>query len=291
MARIDGHMHIYGEPGDRNQFRNQLQISGLRGGIVISQPPASFSWLSPPATVAQRLKNLFFWCKGYSEIFPFFWIDPLEENSLEQVEDACAQGVRGFKVACNRFFPGDPRAMAVFREVARRRLPVLFHSGILRDGSPSSMYNRPAEFEALLDIPGLRFALAHLGWPWCDEFIAVFGKFQQAASQRLDLGVEMFIDITPVTPPVYRRESLIKLFTVGYDSEERIFFGSNQAVESYNPDEVRKWMELDQSIFDDLGLSESVQVAIYSRNTRHFLGVKEAEKERGIEKSRKNPSS
>lgn len=291
MARLDGHMHIYGEPGNRSRFHNQLRISGLRGGIVISQPPASFPWLSPPVAAARRLKTIIAWCQGHDELYPFFWIDPLEENSLEQVENAFNQGVRGFKVACNRFYPGDPRCMAVLRDISRRRLPVLFHSGILRDGSPSSKYNRPAEFEILLDVPGLRFALAHLGWPWCDEFIAVFGKFQQAALQRLDLNVEMFVDITPGTPPMYRRESLIRLFTVGYDLDERVFFGSNQAVDSYDTDEVGKWMELDQSIYDDLGLSERVQVAIYSHNIRRFLDMNEEESKGGVEKRRNNVSS
>lgn len=77
--------------------------------------------------------------------------------------------------------------------------------------APSSQYNRPSEFEPLLEINGLKFSLAHISWPWCDELIAVYGKFLNAYAGNPDHSVEMFIDITPGTPPIYRQEVLTKL--------------------------------------------------------------------------------
>lgn len=52
------------------------------------------------------------------------------------------------------------------------RLPLLFHSGIFIDGR-SGRFCRPSFFEAQREHPGVRVALAHLGWPWTDEAIAV----------------------------------------------------------------------------------------------------------------------
>ena len=34
---------------------------------------------------------------------------------------------------------------------------------------------KKGEESVLLDVRGLRFSLAHIGWPWCDELIAVYG--------------------------------------------------------------------------------------------------------------------
>jgi hypothetical protein len=103
---------------------------------------------------------------------------------------------------------------------------MLFHSGILYDGRDTSRYNRPAEFECLLDVPGLRFAMAHISWPWCDEMIALYGKFQAAHGSRADVP-ELFIDTTPGTPAIYRRDALTKVFTVGFDVKHNVLFGSD----------------------------------------------------------------
>ena len=98
---------------------------------------------------------------------------------------------------------------------------------------PSSPFNRPAEFEALLAVKGLTFCLAHIGWPWCDEMIAVYGNSSTRTLKHADAG-EMFIDLTPGTPPIYRKEALTKLFTVGYDIEDNVIFGTDCTADDYN---------------------------------------------------------
>ena len=37
--------------------------------------------------------------------------------------------------------------------------------------------------EAGFDIPGLRFCCAHISWPWCEECVAVYGKFLNALTR------------------------------------------------------------------------------------------------------------
>ena len=74
----------------------------------------------------------------------------------------------------------------------------------------------------------MRFSLAHISWPWCDELIAAYGKILNASASRADYRGEMFVDITPGTPTIYRREALTKLFTVGYDIQDNVIFGRKQ---------------------------------------------------------------
>jgi hypothetical protein len=49
---------------------------------------------------------------------------------------------------------------------------VLFHAGIFADGREGT-YCRPVFYEVIRQVPGLKAQLAHLGWPWVDECIAV----------------------------------------------------------------------------------------------------------------------
>ena len=268
---LDGHIHILQNPEPKpEEMATGMREAGVSGGVVISLPPPSFPWLCAPRSTAERVDNLFAWCEAEAEIYPFFWIDPIAENAAEEVAMAVERGVAGFKVMCNTFFAGDDRAMETFRAIAGQDRPILFHSGILFDGSPSSPYNRPAAFESLLEVAGLRFALAHISWPWCDECIAVYGKFQNAHLRRPDLDVEMFIDTTPGTPKVYRREVLTKLFSVGYDIKRNVLFGTDCRTH-YDPDSVREWLALDDGICEDLGLGEDDRQCIFGENLRRFV--------------------
>jgi len=270
---LDGHLHIMTDKKDHNDLAARLKKAGIDGGVIISLPPAAFPDLAPPTTPAERLDNLFFWTDLSPDLYPFYWIDPTEPDAVDQVARALERGVNGFKVICNHFFCGDQRALPVFREIANAKKPILFHTGILWDGLPSSRYNRPSEFEALLEVDGLKFSVAHISWPWCDECIAVYGKFLSAYKIRPDLSVEMFIDLTPGTPPIYRREALTKIHTIGYDIENNILFGSDCRADEYDSDWAAEWINRDNKIYKDLNLSRDTIDKIYGQNLKRFLGI------------------
>ena len=213
------------------------------------------------------------WTGSSAEIHPFYWIDPLERDAPRQIDAAVEHGVAGFKVICDHYSPGDARALRVFRRIAAKRKPVLFHSGILWDGKDSSRYNRPALFEALLDVEGLVFSLAHISWPWCDELVAVYGKFLNAVERSSGSAPEMYVDLTPGTPPIYRKDALIPLINVGYDVENNLVFGTDCETVSYNSAWAREWIERDASILDGLGQGQEKREKILSRNLERFLGL------------------
>ena len=270
---LDCHIHIAKVAEDREGFARSLRAAGVDGGCVISLPPASFKEVAPSAPLEERLDNLFRWCEAGENRYPMYWVDPLEADALDQVDAAVKRGVAGFKVICDRFFPGDERAMPVYQAIADAGRPILFHSGILWDGKPSAMYNRPGGFEALLEVRGLRFCLAHISWPWCDELVAVYGKFLNARARRKGLDVEMFIDTTPGTPRIYRREALTKLFTVGYNVARNVLFGSDGHASDYNAERVRERLEYDAQIFAELGLDKETIEGVQGENLKRFLGL------------------
>jgi predicted TIM-barrel fold metal-dependent hydrolase len=278
---LDGHIHIYARGRNRganraSDFVGHLEEAGIDGGIVLSVAPPSFGSFDEPLPAGERLDDVLAVCEAGEHLYPFFWVDPMETDALEQVDEAVKRGVAGFKIICNRFDPGTPKAMDVYRRIASHAKPILFHSGIFWDDQPSSQHCRPVLFEVLLKMAGLRFAMAHISWPWCDELIAVLGKFW--AYRRQDPGgiAELFVDTTPGTPAVYRREALAKLFGVGYSAEESTVFGTDQSVNDYDGKGARGLVESDRQIYKELGLDEAAQERIFSGNLLRFLGVEAA---------------
>jgi predicted TIM-barrel fold metal-dependent hydrolase len=269
---LDGHIHIgIGDP-DPADLVARMAASGVDGGLLISPAPASFAGAMKTASPAERLDSVFAWASGSDLLYPVYWIDPTESDAPQQVDLALSRGVVGFKVICDHFYPGDSRALHTFRAIAEAGKPMLFHSGILWDGKPSSNYSRPANFEALLQVRGLRFALAHISWPWIDECLAVYGKLR-AARTREGADIEMFIDTTPGTPPIYRKEALTKLHTVGYDVAHNVFFGSDAHANAYNGDYAKQWIGRDRAILTDIGVEAAAMDELFAGNLKRFLGV------------------
>ena len=211
------------------------------------------------------------YAKGNRDLFPFFWIEPMERDAVAQVDRAIAMGASGFKVIVTNYPPYHPKAMKVYRRIAARGKPLLFHTGILWDGTASSINNRPANWECMLDVPGIRFATAHISWPWVDENIAVYGKIQAALRRGARASCEMFIDTTRGTPDIYRREALFKVYKVGYRVEHNVFFGTDNLVDRYDVPRARKMVRDDTRILKALRVPPKVRAAYYADNLRRFV--------------------
>jgi len=81
-------------------------------------------------------------------------------------------GLRGVKIVPSGWYPNDPRVVPLYQAIADLGMYVVFHAGIFVDGREGA-YCRPVYFEAIRQAPRLKGHLAHLGWPWVDECIAV----------------------------------------------------------------------------------------------------------------------
>ena len=276
MRIHDGHTHLSLDrlrdtSDDVATLLAKLEATGISAAVVICSPPPSMAHSSDWLTDRQRIGELMTWRQGRDEILPFYWIDPIARDAEQQVDWAIEQGMVGFKIVCDRFHVYDPVVMRTVRAIADRDKCILFHSGILWDGKPSAHYNKPSEFEALLTIPKLRFSLAHVSWPWCDECIAVYGKFLNALTVCPGQPAEMFIDLSPGTPVLYRREVFRKLFQIGYDVRHNILFGTDAIACDYNASWTENWLKLDNQLYHEMGLGQDMLEHIYERNLRRFI--------------------
>ena len=271
-GRYDAHTHVYPGDPDPSKISASFKDAGLAGGVVFSRCPNA--WQVPGAKVlppAEAMDNVIAWCNGLDTVYPFYWIDPSAPGACELVDMAVEKGIYGFKVIRGDGPPVDAATLPVYRRIASYGKPLTFHTGILWDGCNSSEYFRPANWEGLLEVPHLRFCLAHVSWPWYDECIAVYGKMLNAIVRRGFNVPEMFIDTTPGTPKLYRRDTLTKLFTVGYDIADHVMFGTDCRVNRYNADWSTDWQRTDDAIFADIGLTSAALDSVYRTGLRRFL--------------------
>jgi len=73
----------------------------------------------------------------------------------------------------DHWYPYDEFMYSIYEEVEELGVPIIFHSGILFDFKDSSRFCRPVNYEVFLSFPDLKFALAHVSWPWIDECSAL----------------------------------------------------------------------------------------------------------------------
>ena len=266
---LDGHIHIHDDSTDWNKFREALRQAGFDGGLVCSLHPEVHSCFGESGPYRDRIENVMSLARTLDNIYPFFWIDPAEKDALDQVDYAVSQGIAGFKVICSKFYPGEAFAMEVFAKIAALGKPILFHSGILGDNTASSDYCRPLGFEKLVEIENIKFSLAHIGYPWFDETIALFGKIN-GARKHFGLTAEMYIDTTPGTPGLYRKDALSKCFV--YPVEEHLIFGSDSNTGDFLVDYSRSIVEGDTAILKELGKTNAVIDNIFHKNLLRFIG-------------------
>lgn len=272
MKIIDAHIHATSLDINSFELISSLDKAGVWGTCVFSADP-EYTDGRLGADFDKRLDDVLNWTVSDRErLFPVMWIHPYEKNIHKNIKKAVDNGIVAFKMICSNYYVYDKKSLKLLSAIAEMDKGVFFHSGILWDGKVSSSYNRPLNWEALIKIKNLRFSMGHCSWPWYDECIALYGKILNGLIRNED-SCEMFFDITPGTPRIYRRDLLTKLLTIGYDVPDNIFFGTDSITNNYNNGNwVTDWVDFDNKIYDELNISERLKNKIYHDNIMRFLG-------------------
>ncbi len=276
------HVHSTGKAKPAEILKNMDKVGVDKIVMISPEPENSFSSgkkrdnaekrLDWTATIAQK-------CKG--RVIPFFWIDPTARNAPAMARKAVREyKMAGFKMIPDKWYPYEDRVQGAFRAMAALNVPAMFHSGILWAGGDYSRFCRPANYERFTEIDGFRFSLAHIGWPWTDETIAVCGMYRSASeldAKRYRTERKIYVDCTPGTPKLYRRDIFKKFFDPSlsyYDFESGIMFGTDDVAEHYGND-AKRVLKNDRAILKSLKASASVRKAYFHGNCEKFLaGVK-----------------
>lgn len=125
--------------------------------------------------------------KKYPDVFiAFAAIDPWKGiEAVEELERSVLElGLKGLKLhpVQQAFFPNDEKIYPLYEKCSELSVPVLFHTGMAASGTGTPgggglklKYSAPIPGmdDVAADFPDLKIILAHPGWPWIDEQIAV----------------------------------------------------------------------------------------------------------------------
>lgn len=270
MKRFDMHIHLDGYMNEEGDILSKMEQCGIYGGCIISPFPVEYA-AENGMCFEDRLDAVLSYTADHRDrLFPILWIHPDEDDLIHKIDVAVERGVDGFKIIYNNFYIYEERCVSILKHIASKDKPVIFHSGILWDGTDSSKYNRPLNWERLIRINGLRFSMGHCSWPWYDECVALYGKFLNGMTTGET--AEMFLDITPGTPEIYREDLFKKLYFCGYDVGDHVLFGCDCTAEAYRPEWTGKWLETDRTIMDRFRIGQKYREKLYYNNLMRFLG-------------------
>jgi predicted TIM-barrel fold metal-dependent hydrolase len=115
------------------------------------------------------------------KLIGFAGIDPsAPKEAIEAIGHARDElGLRGISVApaAQDFHPSASEALKVYEAAADLALPLLFHSGPYLAARSKMEYARPILLdEVAREFPELKMVVAHLGYPWIAETLALLAK-------------------------------------------------------------------------------------------------------------------
>ncbi len=118
----------------------------------------------------------------------FAGIDPSQPKSaIDEIRQAREEwSMRGIAVspAAQDFHPSNSQSMLVYAEAAKLNMPVLFHPGITPGPTTKLAYAQPVLLDEIaLELPDLKIIIAHMGYPWVHETIALLAKHENVFAE------------------------------------------------------------------------------------------------------------
>jgi uncharacterized protein len=263
---IDAHLHCTGRE-TRDDVLRALDEAGIDVGVLLAPFLNDGYSLADAASLQRANDHLARLVDGARDrLVGLAVVNPSQAGAPAELRRAVEAGLSGAKMVPSGWYPYDDAVQPTFAEAARLRLPLLFHSGIFIDGR-SGRFCRPTFFEALRDHPGVRVTLAHLGWPWTDEAIAV-GLIDRIHGVP-DADCVFRFDLSFGPPPPYRLEVLRRALDVlGPGSLQ---FGSDCFLPCRGAEiaERRGWLV---ALLDELGADAATREQIFAGTAAAWLG-------------------
>jgi predicted TIM-barrel fold metal-dependent hydrolase len=247
MRIVDCHVHVAGE-ADAASLLRQMDANGVERVLLISA--------AERRCLRQTRLNLL-QTKRLVDVAPdrisgLARLEPTIPGMAGLAEEAlCEMGYSGIKIIPDHWFPHEERLEPFWEKMNGLRAAILFHTGILYGFEDGSRFCRPLYLEKLLHYPRVRFAMAHISWPWCEECLAVMGRMRAGAKDDGERAWQSHIDLTPGTPAHIRKQAIAN--AVSFCGPERLLFGSDDTL----PGDLswqKKIVQSDLRLLDEIGL-------------------------------------
>ena len=224
-----------------------------------------FAWDAETASHMPRVTNEFVAkaAHRYSErIVGFASVDPHKKSAVKDLDYAIRElGLAGLKLhpQAQAFEPNDPAYYPIYSKCVELGVPVTFHTGstywgagLEGGGGIKLRFSDPMLLDDVAaDFPDLKVIMAHPGWPWQDEQLAI-------ATHKSNV----YIDLSGWSPKYFQP------LLVTYMSKmipQKFLFGTDYPMLS-----PRRWL-LD---FEGLGLSSEIKNMVLRENAKKLLKLK-----------------
>jgi predicted TIM-barrel fold metal-dependent hydrolase len=157
----------------------------------------------------------------------FASVDPLREEAVDELAEAISGlGLRGLKLdpSLQQFYPNDKeKAYPLFTKATKLKIPVVMHAGMTWEADAMMKYSHPGLLEDIAhDFQGLNLIIAHMGWPYVLESVALALKYPNV---YLDTSC-LYAD-TPKEFIEYVFTKQLPITLVQRSLDKKIVFGSN----------------------------------------------------------------
>lgn len=120
-------------------------------------------------------------CRMSDRFIGFASVDPLREGAVKELEAAVGKmALKGLKLdpALQDFDPADRKAFSVYEAAEGLRIPLVIHTGMSWAPGTALGQGQPLLLEEpIRRFTKLNFVLAHFGWPWVWEAVALALKY------------------------------------------------------------------------------------------------------------------
>ena len=170
----DGHLRVFGDNLPRiGDTLEDMDAAGVAKSVIVAiDAETRWGYRISNDLVAQTV------AANPDRLIGFASVDPskgvLARRELRRAVEEL--GMRGLKLLPHllELRPNDPLMYPVYEEARDLGIPVLFHAGTQFHTGTKLKYCRPIDMdEVAVDFPDLKIVIAHFGWPWYEETMAI----------------------------------------------------------------------------------------------------------------------
>lgn len=243
---------IRNRPQPLETFLLELDVSGLDKAVLL--PIDATTSRGTTIFSNEQIAEL---CRLTPRFIGFASVDPHASNAAEALEYAIKElGLQGLKLSppTQEFFPNDRRvAYPIYQKAVELEIPIIFHTGMSWEPKARLNYGHPLLLEDVaVDFPELRIVLAHFGWPWVWDAVALALKYSNV---YLDTACLYFANPRDFLTFVFKQQ--IPLSVIEKSLFNKVIFGSN-----YPRVEIKNMARA----IRELGLSPDTLERIFSTN-------------------------
>ncbi|MHA1593746.1 MAG: amidohydrolase family protein [Candidatus Baldrarchaeia archaeon] len=150
-----------------------MDAAGVTMAVVVGiDAETTYNYKIPNELVAETVK------KYPDRLIGFAGVDPRKgQIAVRELEHAIQDlELKGVKLLPHlmELFPNDPICYPIYEKAEELGVPVLFHTGNQFHRGTRLKYCRPLYLDDVaVDFPKLKIIIAHFGWPWTEETLAL----------------------------------------------------------------------------------------------------------------------